>query len=165
MTLRQLSARRGHRALLRHGEPAAEPGAVLERRADAGRGSCSPSPGHGRSAPRSAEVGFTAALDKGTNQDAATDQRALGDGRPIRKSATCHGALSQRRCIVPERKVVAGAKQPYAIARQDGQSMAFANLWESFCWPDEMMIRAFAIMTTTPNAEMSRCRNCTTVCR
>src|ERR1700722_1788983 len=84
MTLRQLSSRRGHRALLRHGEPAAEPGAVLERRADAGRGSCSPSPGHGRSAPRSAEVGFTAALDKGTNQDAATDQRALGDGGQVR---------------------------------------------------------------------------------
>jgi len=109
-----------------------------------------------------AEVGFTAALDEGTNQDAATDQRALGDGRPIRKSATCHGALSQRRCIVPERKVVAGAKQPYAIARQDGQPMAFANLWESFCWPDETVICAFAIMTTTPNG---RCRNCTTVCR
>ena len=48
------------------------------------RASAQPSPGHGRSRPRSAEVGFTAALDEGTNQDAATDQRALGNGRQIR---------------------------------------------------------------------------------
>jgi hypothetical protein len=27
------------------------------------------------------------------------------------------------------RKVVANGKQPYAIARQDGQPMAFAGLW------------------------------------
>jgi putative SOS response-associated peptidase YedK len=29
---------------------------------------------------------------------------------------------------------VEGGKQPYAIARQDGQPMAFAGLWESFRW-------------------------------
>ena len=69
-------------------------------------------------------------------------------------------ALSQRRCIVPadafyEWKVVEGGKQPYAIARQDGQPMAFAGLWESFRWSDETVIRTFTIKTTTPNAEMS----------
>jgi putative SOS response-associated peptidase YedK len=51
--------------------------------------------------------------------------------------------------------VVEGGKQPYAIARQDGQPMAFAGLWESFRWPDETVVRTFTIMTTTPNAEMS----------
>jgi hypothetical protein len=44
---------------------------------DAGRGSCAPSPGHRRSPPRSAEVGFAAALGEGTDQRIATDQRAL----------------------------------------------------------------------------------------
>ena len=49
------------------------------------------------------------------------------------KSGMFRGALSQRRCIVPadafyEWKVVEGDKQPYAIARQDKQPMAFAGL-------------------------------------
>ena len=62
------------------------------------------------------------------------------------------GALVQRRCIVHadafyERKVVEGGKQPYAIARQDGRPLAFAGIWESFCWPDETVHRSFAIMT------------------
>jgi putative SOS response-associated peptidase YedK len=69
------------------------------------------------------------------------------------------GALSQRRCIVPadafyEWKGVEGGKQPYAIARQDGQPMPFAGLWESFRWRDETVLRTFT-MTTTPNSEIS----------
>jgi putative SOS response-associated peptidase YedK len=69
-------------------------------------------------------------------------------------------ALARRRCLVPadafyEWKVVEGGKQPYAIARQDGQAMAFAGLWESFRWPDETVTRSFTILTTTPNAEMA----------
>jgi putative SOS response-associated peptidase YedK len=51
--------------------------------------------------------------------------------------------------------VVEGGKQPYAIARQDGQPMAFAGLWESFRWPDETVTRSFTILTTTPDAEMA----------
>jgi putative SOS response-associated peptidase YedK len=68
-------------------------------------------------------------------------------------------ALAQRRCIVHadafyEWKVVEGGKQPHAIARQDGKPLAFAGIWESFRWSDETVHRSFAIMTTTPNAEM-----------
>jgi putative SOS response-associated peptidase YedK len=36
-----------------------------------------------------------------------------------------------------EWKVIEGGEQPYAIAREDSQPMAFADLWESFRWPDE----------------------------
>lgn len=69
-------------------------------------------------------------------------------------------ALAQRRCLVPadafyEWKAVEGGKQPYAVARQDGQPMALAGLWESFRWPDETVTRSFVIMTTMPNAEMA----------
>jgi putative SOS response-associated peptidase YedK len=71
------------------------------------------------------------------------------------KSGMFRGALAQRRCVVHadafyEWKVVEGGKQPYAIARQDGKPLA----WESFRWPDDTVHRSFAIMTTTPNAEM-----------
>ena len=49
------------------------------------------------------------------------------------KSGMFKDALSRRRCLVPadafcEWKVVEGGKQPYAIARQDGQPIAFAGL-------------------------------------
>jgi putative SOS response-associated peptidase YedK len=76
------------------------------------------------------------------------------------KSGMFHRALEQRRCLVPadafyEWKVVEGGKQPYAIARQDGQPIAFAGLWESFRWPDQTVTRSFTILTTMPNAEMS----------
>jgi hypothetical protein len=56
---------------------------------------------------------------------------------------------------ITEWRAAEGGKQPYAIARQDGQPMAFAGLWESFRWQDETVLRTFTIMTTTPNAEMS----------
>jgi putative SOS response-associated peptidase YedK len=69
-------------------------------------------------------------------------------------------SLARRRCLVPadafyEWKVIEGGKQPYAVARQDGQPMPFAGLWESFRWPDETVTRSFTIMTTTPNGEMA----------
>jgi putative SOS response-associated peptidase YedK len=51
--------------------------------------------------------------------------------------------------------VVEVGKQPYAIARQGGQPMAFAGLWESLRWPDETVTRSFTILTTTPNTEMA----------
>ena len=76
------------------------------------------------------------------------------------KSGMFRCALERRRCLVPadafyEWKVVEGGKQPYAIARQDGQPIAFAGLWESFRWPDQTVTRSFTILTTTPNAEMA----------
>jgi putative SOS response-associated peptidase YedK len=78
-------------------------------------------------------------------------------------------ALAQRRCVVPadaldEWRVIEGGKQPYAIARQDGQPMPFAGLWESFKWPDATVTRSFTIMTTTPSDRVLRWRSCTTQC-
>ena len=51
-----------------------------------------------------------------------------------------------------EWKPVSGGKQPYAIARQNGQPMAFAGLWEGFRWPDGTVERTLTIITTNANA-------------
>ena len=77
----------------------------------------------------------------------------------VATSGLFRGAYKARRCIVPadafyEWKAVEGGKQPYAIARQDGQPLAFAGLWEGFKWPEGMVTRSYTIITTTPNAEM-----------
>jgi putative SOS response-associated peptidase YedK len=48
-----------------------------------------------------------------------------------------------------------GRKQPYAIARQEGEVMAFAGLWEGWKAPDGEIWRTFAIVTTGANAQMA----------
>jgi len=71
------------------------------------------------------------------------------------------GALAQRRCLVPadafyEWRAMPDGKQPYAIARQDGQPMAFAGLWEGWRAPDGEVLRTYTILTTAANATMAR---------
>ena len=74
----------------------------------------------------------------------------------VATSGMFRSAFAKRRCLVPadafyEWKMVEGGKQPYAIARQDGQPMAFAGLWEGFKWPDGTVLRTFTIITTNAN--------------
>ncbi|MGA3400946.1 MAG: SOS response-associated peptidase [Acetobacteraceae bacterium] len=69
-------------------------------------------------------------------------------------------AFAQRRCIVPadafyEWQVQPAGKQPYAIARRDGQPLAFAGLWEGYRAPDSTVLRSFTIVTTHASAEMA----------
>jgi putative SOS response-associated peptidase YedK len=65
-------------------------------------------------------------------------------------------ALSRRRCLVPadvfyEWQATDGSKQPYAIARADGQPMVFAGLWEGWRGADGTVLRSFTIVTTNAN--------------
>ena len=80
------------------------------------------------------------------------------------KNAYKH-AFKRRRCIVPvdgfyEWRKVPGqkAKQPYFIARPDGEPLAFAGLWEEWKGPDrsgDQRLRSATIITTTPNDLMA----------
>jgi putative SOS response-associated peptidase YedK len=65
-------------------------------------------------------------------------------------------ALAQRRCLVPadvfyEWQATENGKQPYAIARADGQPMVFAGLWEGWRGADGTVLRTFTIVTTNAN--------------
>ena len=78
----------------------------------------------------------------------------------VATSGMFRSAFAQRRCIVPadafyEWQARPDGKQPYAIARQDGQPMAFAGLWEGCRLPDGSVVRSFTIVTTAANAEMT----------
>ena len=53
------------------------------------------------------------------------------------------------------RTVPGGAKEPFAIARQDGEPLALAGLWESLRTPEGEVIRTFAILTTAANTVMA----------
>jgi putative SOS response-associated peptidase YedK len=69
-------------------------------------------------------------------------------------------AVHRRRCLVPadafyEWHATPDGKQPYAIARQDGQPMAFAGIWDGWRGPGGEVIRSFAIVVTAANATMA----------
>jgi len=73
-------------------------------------------------------------------------------------------AFARRRCIVPaaafyEWHTEASGKIPYAIARADGDPLAFAGIWEGWRSPEGDILRTFAILTTAANAQMSVLHN------
>lgn len=74
----------------------------------------------------------------------------------VATSEMFRSAFARRRCLVPadafyEWKAVKRSKQPYAIARADGQPMAFAGLWEWFRRRDGTLTRTFIIIITDAN--------------
>jgi putative SOS response-associated peptidase YedK len=82
----------------------------------------------------------------------------------VATSGMFKSAFDRRRCIVPadafyEWKPIEGGKQPYAIARQDGQPMASGGLWEGFKWPDGTVLRTFTIITTNTNGTVGELHN------
>lgn len=78
----------------------------------------------------------------------------------VATSGMFRNAFARRRCIVPatafyEWRAGPDGKTPFAIARADGQPLAFAGLWEGWRAPDGAILRSFAIITTAANAAMA----------
>ncbi len=95
-----------------------------------------------------------------TKAPAQTQRPINARAETVATSGMFRSAFAQRRCIVPadafyEWQVQATGKQPYAIARLDGQPMAFAGLWEGYRAPDGTVLRTFTIVTTQASAEMT----------
>ena len=67
-------------------------------------------------------------------------------------------AFASRRCLVPvdawyEWQVTPDGKRPFAFARTDRATMAFAGIWESWVTPGTgKVLRTFTIITTSANA-------------
>ena len=55
-----------------------------------------------------------------------------------------------------EWKAEESGKQPFAIGRQDGRSLAFGGVWENWTQPDGTELRTYAIITTAANDDMAR---------
>ncbi|HKM61115.1 MAG TPA: SOS response-associated peptidase [Acidisphaera sp.] len=91
-------------------------------------------------------------------KDLATARKPINArAETVASSGMFKGAFAQRRCIVPadafyEWRAGADGKQPYAVARRDGDPMAFAGLWEGWRAPDGGVLRTFVIITTNANA-------------
>lgn len=77
-------------------------------------------------------------------------------GESIATTPMFRDAFARRRCLVPadafyEWQEMDGSKQPWAIARADGQPLVFAGVWEGWRGADGTVIRSFAIATTAAN--------------
>ncbi len=76
-------------------------------------------------------------------------------GETIATTPMFRDAYARRRCLVPAdafyewREVEPGKKEPWAIARADGQPLVFGGVWEGWRGADGTIIRSFAIVTTT----------------
>jgi len=70
-------------------------------------------------------------------------------------------AFARRRALIPApafyewQRTESGAKQPFTIARRDGETLAFAGLWEGWRSPEGEALRSFAIIVTAVNAAMA----------
>ncbi len=78
----------------------------------------------------------------------------------VATSPMFRAAFAKRRCLVAatafyEWKASPGGKEPFAIARADGDPIAFAAIWEGWRTPGGEVLRTFAILTTAANAQMS----------
>ena len=78
----------------------------------------------------------------------------------IATSGMFRNAFAKRRCLVPaaafyEWRADPAGKVPYAIARADEAPLAFAGIWEGWRGPEGDVLRSYAIVTTTANAQMA----------
>jgi putative SOS response-associated peptidase YedK len=69
-------------------------------------------------------------------------------------------AFAKRRCLVPApayyewRDDPEGGKTPFAVARVDGNPVAFAGIWEEWRAPDGVTLQTFATMTADANRKL-----------
>jgi putative SOS response-associated peptidase YedK len=75
----------------------------------------------------------------------------------VATSGMFRAAFAKHRCLVPAaayyewRDDPDGGKTPFAVARVDGNPVAFAGIWEEWQSPEGETLRTFATMTTEAN--------------
>lgn len=75
--------------------------------------------------------------------------------------ASFRNAIRRRRCLVPANGFYEwkgdrpGRKQPHFFHRPDHSLFTFAGIWEHWMGPDGSELESAAIITTTPNREMT----------
>jgi putative SOS response-associated peptidase YedK len=78
----------------------------------------------------------------------------------IGKSGMFRDAFARRRCLVPapayyEWRDDPDGKTPFAVARVDGDPVAFGGVWETRKSPDGELLQTFATITTDANRQLN----------
>ena len=74
----------------------------------------------------------------------------------VSKSGMFRDAFAKRRCLVPapvyyEWRDDSDGKTPFAVARVDGEPVAFGGIWETWRSPEGERLQTFATITTEAN--------------
>jgi putative SOS response-associated peptidase YedK len=74
----------------------------------------------------------------------------------VAKSGVFREAFAKRRCLVPapiyyEWRDDPDGKTPFAVARVDGEPVAFGGIWEMWHSPEGERLHTFATITTEAN--------------
>jgi putative SOS response-associated peptidase YedK len=78
----------------------------------------------------------------------------------VATSGMFKAAFGARRCLVPadayyEWRDDPGGKTPFAVARIDGEPVAFAGIWDEWTSPDGERLQTFSTITTDANRQLS----------
>ena len=78
----------------------------------------------------------------------------------IAESGMFRDAFARRRCLVPapvyyEWRDDPDGKTPFAVARLDGEPVAFGGVWETWKSPDSGLLQTFATITTIANRQLA----------
>lgn len=90
-------------------------------------------------------------------KDLRTARRTINArSETVRTSGMFRDSFTRRRCLVPmdafyEWSGEKPPKQPWAIARRDGQEMLVGGVWDGWRAPDGSILRTFAVITTDAN--------------
>jgi putative SOS response-associated peptidase YedK len=82
-----------------------------------------------------------------------------GRSESIATSGMFRDAFARRRCLVPapvyyEWRDDPDGKTPFAVARLDGEPVAFGGVWETWKSPDGTLLQTFATITTDANRQL-----------
>jgi len=82
----------------------------------------------------------------------------------IAKSGMFKEAFARRRCLVPapiyyEWRDDPDGKTPFAVARVDGDPVAFGGIWEEWRLPEGVRLQTFATITTDANDLLAPIQN------
>jgi putative SOS response-associated peptidase YedK len=80
-------------------------------------------------------------------------------GETVATSGMFKAAFAKRRCLVPatvyyEWRDDPEGKMPFAVARLDGDPVAFGGIWEAWHSPDGEVLRTFSTITTDANRQL-----------
>ena len=102
-------------------------------------------------------MGPGALFHEGSEEGAQADQCTLGDHSDVRD---VQSGLAERRCLVPapayyEWRDDPDGKTPFAVARADGDPVAFGGIWQRWKSPEGEILHTFATITTDANRQLA----------
>ena len=102
-------------------------------------------------------MGLGSVLHERAEEGAQADQRPFGDHRQIGdvQSGVRRAPLPRARSAYYEWRDDPDGKTPFAVARIDGEAVAFGGIWERWQSPEGEILQTFATITTDANRQLA----------